>query len=77
MDRKFEITKIAPLGDPTNGEAYTVQVAHECPEQDEKVIMNAGFGKQCKGSTLITCDKCGSSVTLNKDISNERIVYIA
>ncbi len=76
IEKIFQIAKITPYGDSDNGESYSV-VSHDCPNQETEVIIPAGFGKQSKEIKTITCDTCGKTAILDKDINDSRIIYIA
>lgn len=74
----FTISEVTTFGDSANGESYQVKVTHDCPKDPintQNIVI--GFGRASRDEKIVTCQTCGHDARVHKNLSGDRIIYIA
>lgn len=57
---------VTGFGSAPEGESQSVRISHDCPEADEPIAIQTGFGKILAGERIIECADCSGTVTITK-----------
>jgi len=75
MSERFKITESYTTGDFDN-ESWSAIVAHICPVKGD-IELTARLGKTITAQSTVTCEACGQSTIVAKNLNRTEIIYLA